>query len=329
MRGYLNPGLRGVNPGLRGVNPGLWGVNPGLLGANPGLLGVNPGLRGVNPGLRGVNSPDYQGCDRGGPFRRYGLAPSGSSPHTPSASRRLAASRPPRSRPPSPTPEGGPEGVWRGMGGAGGGLEPIRIALSSRRASATIASACESANNWGRKLNSPVVERLNKGLTANFHLGHFFGVRKKLGGELRNFPVVERLNKGLTAACSPSGQAPGSGACSRPAPWRRARPLQTPHPRAAARASCPPVVTSASTCGHILTRKQPSASPKSVQTKVGQYSMANEDFLPYNFTVSLPYLHCNYRILPVFLPYVHRIYRIFRRTGGNNKNLKNQNPKKP
>eukprot|EP00959_Pyramimonas_sp_CCMP1952_P451469 9452494-Pyramimonas_sp.AAC.1 len=43
--------------------------------------------------------------------------------------------------------------------------------------------------------------------------------------------------------------------------------------------------------------------------------MANEDFLLYNFTVLLPYLHCDYRILPVFLPYVHRIYRIFHRTG--------------
>eukprot|EP00959_Pyramimonas_sp_CCMP1952_P014174 299809-Pyramimonas_sp.AAC.1 len=41
------------------------------------------------------------------------------------------------------------------------------------------------------------------GLTDNSRLGHFFSDRAYLGGEL-NSPVVERLNKGLTAAQSPT-----------------------------------------------------------------------------------------------------------------------------
>eukprot|EP00959_Pyramimonas_sp_CCMP1952_P239503 5005529-Pyramimonas_sp.AAC.1 len=47
--------------------------------------------------------------------------------------------------------------------------------------------------------NSLVAEWLNKGLMGNPQLGHFFGVRKYSGGELRNSPVVEWLNKGLMA----------------------------------------------------------------------------------------------------------------------------------
>eukprot|EP00959_Pyramimonas_sp_CCMP1952_P081982 1712868-Pyramimonas_sp.AAC.1 len=46
-------------------------------------------------------------------------------------------------------------------------------------------------------------ERLNRGLTDNPQLRHFFGVRKYLRGEL-NSPLVERLNKGSTAAWSPT-----------------------------------------------------------------------------------------------------------------------------
>eukprot|EP00959_Pyramimonas_sp_CCMP1952_P205129 4289487-Pyramimonas_sp.AAC.1 len=62
-----------------------------------------------------------------------------------------------------------------------------------------------SVNIWARESNSPVVEGLNKGLMDNPQLGHFFGVRKYLGGESRNSPVAEWLDKGLiTSASSPT-----------------------------------------------------------------------------------------------------------------------------
>eukprot|EP00976_Prorocentrum_cordatum_P078465 1183123-Prorocentrum_minimum.AAC.7 len=47
------------------------------------------------------------------------------------------------------------------------------------------------------ELNSPVAERLNKGLMDKPQLRRFFGVRKYLGGELSNSPVVERRNNDL------------------------------------------------------------------------------------------------------------------------------------
>ena len=53
------------------------------------------------------------------------------------------------------------------------------------------------------ELNSPVAERLNKGLMDKPQLRRFFGVRKYLGGEL-NSPVVEWLNKGLMSVSSPN-----------------------------------------------------------------------------------------------------------------------------
>eukprot|EP00959_Pyramimonas_sp_CCMP1952_P191176 3997583-Pyramimonas_sp.AAC.1 len=40
-----------------------------------------------------------------------------------------------------------------------------------------------------------MVEWLTKGLLDSSQLGHFFGLRKRLGGEL-NSPVVEWLTKG-------------------------------------------------------------------------------------------------------------------------------------
>eukprot|EP00959_Pyramimonas_sp_CCMP1952_P321857 6735060-Pyramimonas_sp.AAC.1 len=59
-----------------------------------------------------------------------------------------------------------------------------------------------SVNIRAQESNSPVAERPNKGSMDNPRLGHFFGVRNYLGGELRNSPVAEQLNKGLTALWS-------------------------------------------------------------------------------------------------------------------------------
>eukprot|EP00959_Pyramimonas_sp_CCMP1952_P136952 2865720-Pyramimonas_sp.AAC.1 len=66
----------------------------------------------------------------------------------------------------------------------------------------------------------------------NPQLGHFFGVRKYLGGE-SNSPVVERLNKGLTAAWSPS-RGKAAHPCRRRSAARGAGPcLPPPAPRSA------------------------------------------------------------------------------------------------
>ena len=56
-------------------------------------------------------------------------------------------------------------------------------------------SSKASATILGGELNFSVTERLNKGLTDNPQLGHFFGVRKYSGEEL-NFTVEEWLNRG-------------------------------------------------------------------------------------------------------------------------------------
>ena len=48
-----------------------------------------------------------------------------------------------------------------------------------------------------------MVEWLNNGSMDDSQLGHFFGVRKDLGGEL-NSSVAYRLNKGLMSVSSPT-----------------------------------------------------------------------------------------------------------------------------
>eukprot|EP00959_Pyramimonas_sp_CCMP1952_P390360 8179650-Pyramimonas_sp.AAC.1 len=61
------------------------------------------------------------------------------------------------------------------------------MASASPTRSATLGK-CEQAQIFAGKFNSPVVERLNKGLMDNPQLWHFFGARKDSGGEL-NSPV--------------------------------------------------------------------------------------------------------------------------------------------
>eukprot|EP00976_Prorocentrum_cordatum_P101762 1192776-Prorocentrum_minimum.AAC.1 len=51
----------------------------------------------------------------------------------------------------------------------------------------------------------------------NPRLGHFFGVRNYLGGEL-NSPVVEWLNKGLMAVSSPGFKRASKAAAETPSP---------------------------------------------------------------------------------------------------------------
>eukprot|EP00959_Pyramimonas_sp_CCMP1952_P113672 2376432-Pyramimonas_sp.AAC.1 len=71
------------------------------------------------------------------------------------------------------------------------------------RLSKGLMSAPASTEYLGGELNSPVAEQLNKGLMDKSQLGRFFGIRKYLAGELRNSPVAEWL-KGLMTAWSPT-----------------------------------------------------------------------------------------------------------------------------
>eukprot|EP00959_Pyramimonas_sp_CCMP1952_P005001 104787-Pyramimonas_sp.AAC.2 len=50
------------------------------------------------------------------------------------------------------------------------------------------------------ELNSPVVEWLNRGLMDNPQLGHFFGVRKYLRGEMNS---LQWLKQGLNGSVEP------------------------------------------------------------------------------------------------------------------------------
>eukprot|EP00976_Prorocentrum_cordatum_P000062 1247-Prorocentrum_minimum.AAC.1 len=58
------------------------------------------------------------------------------------------------------------------------------------------------------ELNSPAVERLNRGLMANSRICHFCGIQTYyLAGE-SNSPVVEWLIKGVMSASSPTRRPP-------------------------------------------------------------------------------------------------------------------------